>query len=88
MGTVVDGRLKVNGVNRLRIVDASVFPAPVSGALQASVYATAELASDLILGDIRKGAGDAVEAVTPAELVAEMADAVRGAVSTSLSLGT
>ena len=87
MGKVVDGQLKVNGVHRLRIVDASVFPAPVSGALQASVYATAELASDLILGDARKGAGDAVdavEAVTPAELVSEMADAVRGALSTSL----
>ena len=83
MGTVVDGQLKVHGVNRLRIVDASVFPAPVSGALQASVYAMAELASDLILGDMKKEAKDAVEAVTPAELVAEMADAVRGAVSTS-----
>ena len=84
MGKVVDGQLKVHGVNGLRIVDASVFPAPVSGALQASVYATAELASDLILGDMKKGAGDAVEAVTPAELVAEMADTVRGALQTSL----
>ena len=83
MGKVVDGQLKVHGVNRLRIVDASVFPAPVSGALQASVYATAELASDLILGDIKKGAKDTVDAVTPAELVSEMADAVRGALSTS-----
>ena len=83
MGKVVDGQLKVHGVNRLRIVDASVFPAPVSGALQASVYATAELASDLILGDMKKGAKDAVNAVTPAELVSEMADTVRGALSTS-----
>ena len=87
MGKVVDGQLKVNGVNKLRIVDASVFPAPVSGALQASVYATAELASDLILGDAKKGAeGAVVDAVTPAQLVSEMADAVRGALPASLKV--
>ena len=86
MGKVVDGQLKVKGVNRLRIVDASVFPAPVSGALQASVYATAELASDLILGKAKKGAKDAVDAVTPSELVSEMADTVRNALPTSLKV--
>ena len=60
MGNVVDGQLKVRGVDGMRIVDASVFPAPVSGALQASVYAVAELASDLILGDAKKEAKDAL----------------------------
>ena len=64
MGNVVDGQLKVRGVDGMRIVDASVFPAPVSGALQASVYAVAELASDLILDDAKKEAKDAVDAVS------------------------
>ena len=80
MGSVVDGQLRVKGVKGLRIVDASVFPAPVSGALQASVYATAELASDLILGDGKK------DAVTPAELVGEMADTIRDALPVSIKV--
>lgn len=85
MGNVVDGQLKIKGVNGLRIVDASVFPAPVSGALQASVYAVAELASDLILGDARKGKKDDVpSAITPSILVSEMADSIRNALPTSV----
>ncbi|CAD6580317.1 MAG: hypothetical protein ASARMPRED_009430 [Alectoria sarmentosa] len=83
MGNVVDGQLKVKGVNALRIVDASVFPAPVSGALQASVYAMAELASDLILGDAKKDTGDGPGAITPSELVSEMGDMIRNALPAS-----
>lgn len=83
MGNVVDGQLKVKGVNRLRIVDASVFPAPVSGALQASVYAMAELASDLILGDAKKDVKDVPGAITPSQLAAEMADTVRNSLPDS-----
>ncbi|KAL9134478.1 MAG: hypothetical protein Q9175_004337 [Cornicularia normoerica] len=86
MGNTVDGRLKVKAVDGLRIVDASVFPAPVSGALQASVYAIAELASDLILGDAQKDMKDAADAITPSGLVSEMADTIRNALPTSIKV--
>ena len=86
MGNVVDGQLKVKGVDGLRIVDASVFPAPVSGALQASVYAVAELASQLILGDAKEEAKGSADAITPAELASEMIDTVRDALPASVKV--
>ncbi|KAH7052341.1 hypothetical protein B0J12DRAFT_571855 [Macrophomina phaseolina] len=51
MGDTVDSKLKVNGVGRLRVVDASVFPNHVSGNCQSSVYALAEKAADIIKAD-------------------------------------
>ncbi|KAL7622876.1 hypothetical protein AAE478_006555 [Parahypoxylon ruwenzoriense] len=47
-GGVVDSKLRVYGVNGLRIVDASVFPLIPRGNIQSSVYAVAERAADLI----------------------------------------
>jgi choline dehydrogenase len=54
MGTderaVVDGDLKVRGVESLRVVDASIMPDIVGGNLNATVIMLAEKASDTILG--------------------------------------
>ena len=48
---VVDARLRVRGVRRLRVVDASVLPIMVSGNLNGPVSALAWRAADLILED-------------------------------------
>ncbi|KAK3374545.1 hypothetical protein B0H63DRAFT_480461 [Podospora didyma] len=50
-GGVVDNRLRVYGVGKLRVVDASVFPLEPLGNIQATVYAVAERAADLIKED-------------------------------------
>ncbi|KAL7619855.1 hypothetical protein AAE478_010400 [Parahypoxylon ruwenzoriense] len=48
---VVDDRLRVYGVNRLRVIDASIMPLQISAHLQATVYAIAEKGADLIRED-------------------------------------
>jgi choline dehydrogenase-like flavoprotein len=47
-GGVVDGRLRVYGAERLRVVDASVMSVIVAGTTSMSVYALAEKGADLI----------------------------------------
>jgi choline dehydrogenase len=48
MGTVVDEKLKVKGVDGLRVIDASVMPAVPSGNINAAVVAVAEKGADLV----------------------------------------
>ncbi|TFK84290.1 GMC oxidoreductase [Polyporus arcularius HHB13444] len=49
-GGVVDPELKVYGTANLRVVDASILPMQIAAHTQATVYAIAERASDIIRG--------------------------------------
>lgn len=53
---VVDARLRVHGIEALRVADASVMPVITTGNTEAAVIAIAEHAADLVLADSARGA--------------------------------
>jgi choline dehydrogenase-like flavoprotein len=48
---VVNERLEVHGVSGLRVVDASIIPLQVGAHIQATIYAIAEKAAEMIMDD-------------------------------------
>ena len=53
MGRVVDTECRVKGISGLRVVDASVVPAPISAHYMVMVYALAEQMADIIVAGLK-----------------------------------
>ncbi len=51
--SVVDERLRVHGIEGLRVIDASIMPRITSGNTNAPVYVIAELGARMLIEDSR-----------------------------------
>jgi choline dehydrogenase len=49
--SVVDHRLRVHGIGRLRVIDASIFPTVTSGNTNAPAMLVGEKGAELVLAD-------------------------------------
>ena len=56
---VVDARLNVHGIDRLRVIDASVMPTITSGNINAPTMMIAEKGAEMIKADRKAGAARA-----------------------------
>ena len=54
---VVDSRLKVHGLEGLRVIDAAIFPSVTSGNINAPSIMVGERGADFILADGQRPAG-------------------------------
>lgn len=89
-GAVVDPRLRVIGLDRIRIVDASVMPTPLSGGLAAPVLAIAERAAAMVLEDLarlRNVSGNLPASSEKALVLSQNAEALHVAPETRVKAG-